>query len=63
MIRRFNLHWLEWLVVIVVLVLIFFAVAGNSGAALWMKQALHWAGSGVSLLANGIDKLINSAGK
>jgi hypothetical protein len=63
MIRRFNFHWIEWTVIIVLIMVIFFAVAGNSGAALWLKSGLHLAGQGLSWLSGGIQQLVNGIAK
>lgn len=63
MIKKLNFHWIEWTVIIVLIVVIFFAIAGSSGAALWLKQGLHLAGQGLGWFVGGVQQLVNSAGK
>ncbi len=63
MIRKLNLHWIEWTVVIVVIMLIVFAVAGNTGAVHWIKQGLHLAGQGLGWFVSGVQQLVNSVSK
>jgi hypothetical protein len=55
MIRKLNFHWIEWTVIIVLIVVIFFAVSGNSGAALWLKSGLHLAGQSLGWFVSGVQ--------
>ena len=63
MIRKLNLHWIEWLLVIVLLFGLLFLFAGDSGLAHWLKNGLHLLGNGLGWAIGGIQQLVNSVGK
>lgn len=63
MIRKLNLHWIEWFVLIVLGIVIFFAVAGNSGLALWLKHGMALVGAGLQWVVGGIQQFSNGLGK
>jgi hypothetical protein len=63
MIRKLNLHWIEWIVVIVLLFGLLFLFAGDSGLAHWIKHGLALVGTGLQWAIGGVEQLVNSVGK